>query len=137
MSESTFSSAGVEVRSLAVSDGTRMVTHIARPPGHSSPPGIVILQEAYGVNEYLREVVAQFATLGFAAAAPSCTTATVTASPAHTATVLPLADTSGPPLLKGKSRTLQLPATGWSVSPASLRSAWPLSATAWAAARRF
>src|SRR5665213_477418 len=70
MSESTFSSAGVEHRNLTVADGTQMVTHVAKPAAGTSPPGIVVLQEAYGVNEYLCEVLAQFAALGFAAAAP-------------------------------------------------------------------
>ncbi len=71
MNEPTYSSDGVEVCTVAVSDGTRMAAHVAMPSVvRTSPPGIVVLQEAYGVNEYLREVVAQFAALGFAAAAP-------------------------------------------------------------------
>jgi carboxymethylenebutenolidase len=70
VNETSFSSAGVELRSLNVADGTRMITHVAKPLISTSPPGIIVLQEAYGVNDYLREAVNEFAALGFAAAAP-------------------------------------------------------------------
>jgi len=57
---------------LRVADGTRMIAYVARP---SKPvkdgPGIIVLQEAFGVTGYLREVAARFANeLGFVAIAP-------------------------------------------------------------------
>jgi carboxymethylenebutenolidase len=57
---------------LEVSDGTRMHAYVARPPQPvKDGPGIVVLQEAYGVTGYLREVAARFANeLGFVAIAP-------------------------------------------------------------------
>src|SRR5579875_1100368 len=42
---------------LDVADGTQMYAYVARPPvRRTDGPGIVVLQEAYGVTEYLREV---------------------------------------------------------------------------------
>lgn len=57
---------------LSVSDGTQMDAYVARPqkpaPGN---PGIVVLQEAYGVTGYLREVAGRCANeLGMLAIAP-------------------------------------------------------------------
>jgi carboxymethylenebutenolidase len=57
---------------LQVSDGTRMLAYVARP-AHPvlAGPGIIVLQEAYGVNGYLREVTARLANeLGCIAIAP-------------------------------------------------------------------
>jgi carboxymethylenebutenolidase len=58
----------VEVK---VGDG-RMLAYVARPPRPAkNGPGIVVLQEAFGVTGYLREVTARFANeLGFTAIAP-------------------------------------------------------------------
>jgi carboxymethylenebutenolidase len=57
---------------LRVSDGTRMLAYVARPPHPvSASPGIIVLQEAYGVNGYLRDVTARLANeLGCIAIAP-------------------------------------------------------------------
>lgn len=56
---------------LAVEDGTRMFAHVARPANVAAgAPGILVFQEAYGVNDYLRSVVVRFAELGFVAVAP-------------------------------------------------------------------
>jgi len=56
---------------IAVGDGTQMLGHVARPKvAPSGLPGILIFQEAFGVNDYLREVVVRFAELGFVALAP-------------------------------------------------------------------
>ena len=56
---------------IPVSDGTEMVVHVGVPaPGTANGGAILIFQEAYGVNEYLREVVARFAGLGLVAVAP-------------------------------------------------------------------
>jgi carboxymethylenebutenolidase len=56
---------------VQVGDG-KMSAYVARPPRPvKNGPGIVVLQEAYGVTDYLREVTARFAhDLGFTAIAP-------------------------------------------------------------------
>jgi carboxymethylenebutenolidase len=55
---------------LDVSDGTAMNAYIARPSNVSRPPGILVFQEAYGVNAYIRSVADRFADLGCIAIAP-------------------------------------------------------------------
>lgn len=61
----------IEQISLSVEDGTRMIAHVARPAlKAANAPGILVFQEAYGVNDYLRSVAARFAELGFVAVAP-------------------------------------------------------------------
>ncbi len=68
MSESV---ATTERIALKVADGTNMFAHVARPATREPrTPGILVFQEAYGVNDYLRSVVARFAESGFVAIAP-------------------------------------------------------------------
>jgi len=56
---------------LAVSDGTEMAAFVARPPAGRRPrPGIMIFQEAFGVNNHIREVTRRFAAQGYVAIAP-------------------------------------------------------------------
>jgi carboxymethylenebutenolidase len=56
---------------LAVCDGTRMLAHVARPAtAVAGAPGILVFQEAFGVNDWLRSVVRRLAALGFTAIAP-------------------------------------------------------------------
>src|SRR5580658_1159719 len=70
-SMSAVASISNEQVSLAVGDGTRMIAHVARPAApRANAPGILVFQEAYGVNDYLRSVVARFAEAGFTAIAP-------------------------------------------------------------------
>ncbi len=54
---------------LAVSDGTSMRAYVARP---SAPPtrGLLVFQEAFGVNAHIRDVAERFAAQGFLAIAP-------------------------------------------------------------------
>jgi len=60
-----------ETVSLAVSDDTRMLGHVARPARRAADgPGILVFQEAYGVNDWLRSVVRRLAAIGFVAIAP-------------------------------------------------------------------
>ena len=44
--------------------------HLARPEGPGPFPGVVVVQEAYGVNEHVLDVCARFAAAGDAALAP-------------------------------------------------------------------
>ena len=56
--------------SVPVSDGTAMNAYVARPAAANSAPGIVVFQEAFGVNDYIRDVTERFAALGMVAIAP-------------------------------------------------------------------
>ena len=56
---------------LAVSDGTTMVAEIVRPSVvRGTAPGIIVFQDAYGVNDQLREIARRLAGLGLVAIAP-------------------------------------------------------------------
>lgn len=56
---------------LRVDDGTTMRADVVRPAsGAHGGPGIVIFQDAYGVNDQLRGIAARFAALGCTAIAP-------------------------------------------------------------------
>ncbi len=55
---------------LKVGDGTTMLAWIARPTGEIPERGLLVFQEAFGVNAHIRDVTNRFAELGFAAIAP-------------------------------------------------------------------
>jgi len=55
---------------LKVSDGTTMDAYVARPEREDKRPGIMVFQEAFGVNAYIRDVADRFANEGFTAIAP-------------------------------------------------------------------
>jgi carboxymethylenebutenolidase len=55
---------------VSVSDGTQMQAYVSRPDSPGSHPGIIVLQEAMGVNAQLRGVADRYAELGFVAIAP-------------------------------------------------------------------
>lgn len=55
---------------LNVSDGSSMACYIARPDDSSTQPGIIVLQEAFGVNSHIRNVAERFAAQGYIAIAP-------------------------------------------------------------------
>lgn len=59
-----------EFINVRVSDGSDMRVYVARPEGKGSHPGILVFQEAYGVNSHIRDVTGRLARLGFIAAAP-------------------------------------------------------------------
>jgi carboxymethylenebutenolidase len=59
-----------EVVSLAVADGTKMRAFSARPEGAGPRPGILVLQEAFGVNAHIRDVAERLAREGYVALAP-------------------------------------------------------------------
>jgi dienelactone hydrolase len=42
---------------LAVADGTRMAAYVARPEKGGPHPGLLLFQEAFGVNGYIRMCV--------------------------------------------------------------------------------
>src|ERR1043165_4619812 len=57
---------------LAVGDGTAMRAYVARPPAASERPerGLLVFQEAFGVNAHIRDVAERFAAQGYLAIAP-------------------------------------------------------------------
>src|SRR5438105_11169591 len=55
---------------LAVGDGTSMRAYVARPAGPSPSRGLLVFQEAFGVNAHIRDVAGRFAAQGFLAIAP-------------------------------------------------------------------
>lgn len=55
---------------LDVSDGSKMNAYVARPHAAGAAPGILVFQEAFGVNEHIRNVADRFAAMGFLAIAP-------------------------------------------------------------------
>jgi carboxymethylenebutenolidase len=55
---------------LKVSDGTSMGAFLARPAVAGRRPGILVFQEAFGVNHHIREVTLRCAREGYIALAP-------------------------------------------------------------------
>lgn len=55
---------------LAVSDGTTMPAYVARPASQEPGPGMLVFQEAFGVNAHIRDVAERFAREGYTAIAP-------------------------------------------------------------------
>ncbi len=59
-----------EKAELAVVDGTRMAAYVARPKDSGPHPGLLVFQEAFGVNHHIRDVTERFAARGYVAIAP-------------------------------------------------------------------
>ncbi|HVA66946.1 MAG TPA: dienelactone hydrolase family protein [Elusimicrobiota bacterium] len=59
-----------ETVALKVSDGTSMGAYAARPAGAGSFPGLLVFQEAFGVNHYIRGMAERLAQEGFFTLAP-------------------------------------------------------------------
>ena len=55
---------------LDVADGTRMAAYVARPGDGGPHPGLLVFQEAFGVNHHIRNVTERFAAEGYVAIAP-------------------------------------------------------------------
>jgi carboxymethylenebutenolidase len=55
---------------LAVDDGTTMTAFVARPAGVANAPGIMVYQDAFGVNEHFKDIALRFAAEGFLAIVP-------------------------------------------------------------------
>ena len=56
--------------SLKVDDGTVMNAYVARPSGNGPYPGLLVFQEAFGVNAHIRDVTERLAREGYIAIAP-------------------------------------------------------------------
>ena len=59
-----------QFETLAVSDGTSMRAYVARPAATGAHPGLLVFQEAFGVNSHIRGMVERFAREGYVAIAP-------------------------------------------------------------------
>jgi carboxymethylenebutenolidase len=55
---------------LAVDDGTEMRAWVSGPKEQSPTRGLLVFQEAFGVNAHIRDVAARFAEAGFLAISP-------------------------------------------------------------------
>lgn len=55
---------------LTVSDGSTMQVYVAYPSNTHSLPGVIVFQEAYGVNDHIQDVTARIAAEGYYAMAP-------------------------------------------------------------------
>src|ERR1700674_4948140 len=56
--------------SLKIADGTQMNAYVARPSDSLKHPGLLVLQEAFGVNAHIRDVTERFAREGYLAISP-------------------------------------------------------------------
>src|SRR5580698_1534028 len=56
--------------SLKIADGTQMNAYVARPSDSLKHPGLLVLQEAFGVNAHIRDVTERFAREGYVSIAP-------------------------------------------------------------------
>lgn len=55
---------------LNITDGSSMSAFVAQPADNNEHPGILVFQEAFGVNAYIRDIAMRFAKEGFIAVAP-------------------------------------------------------------------
>ena len=55
---------------LKVSDGTSMRAYTARPKDAGTSVGLIVGQEAFGVNSHIRDVTERFARKGYISIAP-------------------------------------------------------------------
>ncbi len=60
-----------ETVSLSVSDGSTMPAYVARPAADGPHPGILVFQEAFGVNAHIHDLTERFAHAGYTAIAPA------------------------------------------------------------------
>ncbi len=64
----------MEIRSefvtVNVSDGTSMRLYVARPTGAAPTRGLLVMQEAFGINAHIRDITERFAREGFLAVSP-------------------------------------------------------------------
>ena len=55
---------------LQLTDGTSMNAYVARPAGDGKSPGMLVFQEAFGVNAHIRDITERFAREGYVSIAP-------------------------------------------------------------------
>jgi carboxymethylenebutenolidase len=67
MSSNTIATEKVELKVLG---STPMAAYVARPRANGPYPGLIVFQEAFGVNAHIRNVTERFAAQGYVAIAP-------------------------------------------------------------------
>ena len=55
---------------LNAADGTQLHAYVARPQASAAAPGIILFQEAFGVNQHIRNVADRLAQAGYVVVAP-------------------------------------------------------------------
>lgn len=60
-----------QVITLPVADGTQMPLYVAAPTSGATGRGLLVLQEAFGVNAHIRDVTERFAREGYTAVSPA------------------------------------------------------------------
>ena len=60
-----------ETITLPVTDGTTMPAYVARPTSPGPHPGLLVMQEAFGINAHIKDVTERFAREGYTAIAPA------------------------------------------------------------------
>jgi len=62
----------IQTQTLQVRHGDLAIdAYYARPSGDGPYPGVVVIQEIFGINEHIRDVTQRFARAGYAAIAPA------------------------------------------------------------------
>lgn len=62
----------IQTRSVRFpSDGIEIDAYVALPEGEGPFPGVVVLQEIFGVNDHIRDITERFAKAGYGAIAPA------------------------------------------------------------------
>jgi carboxymethylenebutenolidase len=59
-----------EFNTVKVSDGTEIDLYTAFPEGVGSYPAIIVIQEAFGVNQHIRKVAEEYCAAGYAVVSP-------------------------------------------------------------------
>jgi carboxymethylenebutenolidase len=62
-------------------EGAELMGYLARPEGSEPRPGIVVIQEWWGLNEHIRDITRRFAQQGFVALAPDLYGGVTTSEP--------------------------------------------------------
>lgn len=59
-----------DFNTVKVSDGTEIELYVAMPEGAGPFPAIIVLQEAFGVNDHIRDITERFCAEGYAVVSP-------------------------------------------------------------------
>jgi len=59
-----------EFNSISVADGTKRDTHFAIPENNEKIPGIILLQETFGVNHHIQNIAEKLCVEGYAVVIP-------------------------------------------------------------------
>src|SRR5438105_14993876 len=81
-----------EIRSSMIQypsqDGTQINAYLSRPAAAGRYPGVVVIMEAFGLIDHIKDVARRFAEQGYIAVAPDMYTREGSPDPSHMASVL-------------------------------------------------